>query len=149
MGDMSPASRLQATDTTRRRMARQATRDTSPELAIRGALHRRGLRFRVGRRPVPSLRSTADVVFGPAKVAVYIDGCFWHMCPQHATFPANNAAWWRAKLARNVERDRAADAALAEGGWAVVRVWEHEHPERAADRIARLVRSRRQSNTGS
>jgi DNA mismatch endonuclease (patch repair protein) len=131
-----------------RRMARQARRDTGPEVALRSRLHQLGLRFRVGRR-LPEVRSTADIVFGPAKVAVYVDGCFWHMCPQHATFPRSNAEWWRAKLEGNAARDRATDDALRRQGWAVERVWEHEDPEEAAARIANLVRRRRRGNTRS
>jgi DNA mismatch endonuclease (patch repair protein) len=127
-------------------MARQATRDTAPEISLRRELHRRGLRFRVGRRPIPKLRSTPDIVFGPARVAVYVDGCFWHSCPQHATQPASNRDWWEQKLARNRERDRTADATLAAAGWAVVRVWEHESPDEAADRVEAIVRGRRQLN---
>lgn len=128
------------------RMARQATRDTAPEISLRRELHRRGLRFRVGQRPVPKLRGTPDIVFGPARVAVYVDGCFWHSCPQHATQPASNRDWWKQKLARNRERDRTADATLAAAGWVVVRVWEHESPDEAADRVEAIVRGRRQLN---
>jgi DNA mismatch endonuclease (patch repair protein) len=123
-------------------MSRQANRDTLPELALRRELHRRGLRFRVSRRPLAGLRSTADIVFGPARVAVYVDGCFWHSCPQHATRPASNAAWWEEKLARNRVRDRATDAALTAADWVVVRVWEHEDIVDAADGIEALVRGR-------
>jgi DNA mismatch endonuclease (patch repair protein) len=108
------------------RMSRQAIRDTRPEMALRKELHGRGLRFRVVQRPVSTLRSTADIVFRRAKVAVYVDGCFWHSCPQHATRPASNRAWWEQKLARNRERDEAIDAALFDADWVVVRVWEHE-----------------------
>lgn len=128
-----------------RRMARQRRRDTQPELELRRELHRRGLRFRVARRPLPGLRSQADIVFGPARVAVYVDGCFWHSCPLHATSPTANASWWQAKLARNVERDRQADSQLEEAGWAVVRVWEHESHTTAADRVEAVVLSRRRS----
>ena len=128
------------------RMARQATRDTAPEISLRRELHRRGLRFRVSQRPIPKLRSTPDIVFGPSRVAVYVDGCFWHSCPQHATQPASNRDWWEQKLARNRERDRTADATLAAAGWAVVRVWEHESPDEAADRVEAIVRGRRRLN---
>jgi DNA mismatch endonuclease, patch repair protein len=127
-------------------MARQLSRDTHPELALRRELHRRGLRFRVSRRPLRALRSTADIVFGPVKVAVYVDGCFWHSCPEHATCPVSNGRWWEAKLARNRERDRATDAALTEAGWLVVRVWEHEQSVDAADRVEAVVRTRRGPN---
>jgi DNA mismatch endonuclease, patch repair protein len=124
-------------------MSRQATRDTAPEVALRRELHRRGLRFRLGRRPVATLRSTPDITFGPSRVAVYVDGCFWHSCPLHATRPASNEEWWDQKLARNRERDRATDAILTEAGWLVVRVWEHEAAGEAADRVESVVRSRR------
>jgi DNA mismatch endonuclease (patch repair protein) len=122
-------------------MSRQARRDTAPEVALRRALHRRGLRYRVGIRPIPELRGSADVVFTAARVAVYVDGCFWHMCPQHGTMPANNAEWWKAKLEGNRARDRRTDELLERHGWRVVRVWEHEPPEEAAERVATLVRS--------
>jgi DNA mismatch endonuclease, patch repair protein len=120
-------------------MSRLGRRDTTPELAIRSELHRRGLRFRVDRAPVPGLRSRADIIFGPARVAVYVDGCFWHSCPQHATRPKANAEWWEQKLTRNQERDRETDRALRENGWEVVRIWEHEDPTEAADRVQRTL----------
>ncbi len=124
-------------------MQSQRRRDTAAEVAVRKALHRMGFRYRVDRPVVPGLRRRADLVFGPAKVAVFVDGCFWHSCPQHATFPAANADWWRDKLAGNVARDRATDRALASAGWLAVRVWEHEDPEDAARRIADAVQDRR------
>lgn len=124
-------------------MSRQARRDTAPELALRRELHRRGLRYRVATRPVKGVRRSADVVFGPARVAVFVDGCFWHMCPEHATFPTNNAAWWRAKLEANRARDRETDALLEAQGWRVVRVWEHEDPLEAADRVHAALRAAR------
>lgn len=114
-------------------------RDTSPELMLRRELHRRGLRYRVHRRPAPHLRTTADIVFGPARVAVFVDGCFWHRCPQHSVMPKQNGEWWRSKLEGNVARDRRDDRVLDEQGWRVIRVWEHEDPEAAADRIARAL----------
>lgn len=116
-------------------MARVATRDTRPEMELRRQLHRRGLRYRVDVSPHPSVRGRADVVFGPARVAVYVDGCFWHRCDEHGVLPKSNREWWRAKLKRTVERDRAAEGALRALGWEVVRVWEHEDPVEAADRI--------------
>jgi len=124
-------------------MSRVGRRDTTPELALRSALHRRGLRFRVDRAPLPGLRSRADLVFGPARVAVYVDGCFWHSCPQHGTRPKANAEWWANKLTRNQERDAETDRFLRAHGWEVVRIWEHEDPVEAADRVARIVSSRR------
>jgi len=123
-------------------MSRLGRRDTAPELALRSELHRRGLRFRVDRAPVRGVRSRADIVFGPARVAVYVDGCFWHSCPEHATKPQANAEFWERKLTRNRERDAETNRRLQEHGWAVVRIWEHQDPTEAADRVESLVRSR-------
>ncbi|GAB2644003.1 very short patch repair endonuclease [Prescottella soli] len=117
------------------RMRAQRRRDTAPEVALRRELHRRGARFFVDRAPVPGLRRRADLVFPRKRVAVYVDGCFWHSCPQHATSPKNNAQWWADKLAANVVRDRDTDTRLEAAGWRVVRVWEHEDPAAAADRV--------------
>ena len=115
-------------------------RDTPAELALRSALHRRGLRFYVDRPMLQNLRRRADVVFPRARVAVYVDGCFWHSCPIHATSPKANADWWRNKLEANRRRDHDTDIRLREAGWTVLRVWEHEDPDDAADRVAaRLV----------
>lgn len=138
-----PASRsvLLTDDATRLRMSRQRSRDTTPERVLRSLLHRRGLRYRLHRRPVPGLRRQADLVFAGPRVAVFVDGCFWHSCPDHATSPKSNGAWWAAKLAGNVERDRDTDRRLAEAGWTVVRVWEHEDPARAAERVAAAVKT--------
>lgn len=124
-------------------MARVARRDTRPELAIRRELHARGLRYRVDVSPVPSLRGRADILFRPARVAVYVDGCFWHSCPEHGVLPKGNREWWRDKLAATVRRDRNTDSTLAELGWRVVRVWEHEDPVAAADRIEAALRGGR------
>jgi DNA mismatch endonuclease (patch repair protein) len=93
--------------------------------------------------PLPKMRRRADLVFTRARVAVYLDGCFWHSCPEHATTPKANRDWWLEKLAANVSRDRDTDERLEAAGWAVVRVWEHEDPEVAAERVAVVVRSRR------
>jgi DNA mismatch endonuclease (patch repair protein) len=122
-------------------MSRQATRDTVPEMMLRRHLHASGARYRVHVRPLPGVRRIADIVFPRARVAVFVDGCFWHRCPEHATDPKSNSEWWSAKLARNVERDAETDDLLAEAGWLTVRVWEHEDPEAAARRIVRAVRS--------
>jgi DNA mismatch endonuclease, patch repair protein len=129
-------------------MSRLGRRDTLPELAIRSELHRRGLRFRVDRAPLPGLRSRADIVFGPARVAVYVDGCFWHSCPEHGTMPKANAEWWERKLKRNQERDIETDRALREHGWEVVRIWEHEDPVEAAAGIEAKVRERLRARAG-
>jgi DNA mismatch endonuclease (patch repair protein) len=126
-------------------MSRLGQRDTAPELALRSELHRRGLRFRVDRRPVPGVRTRADLVFPREKVAVYVDGCFWHGCPDHGTMPKANADFWGPKLARNQERDREINKALADEGWTVVRIWEHEDSVIAADRVEPVVRLTRRS----
>ncbi len=123
-------------------MERQARRDTKPELALRRELWRRGLRYRVDLAPIGGLRRRADLVFTRAMVAVYVDGCYWHSCPVHATIPKANRRWWIAKLAANVERDRDTDARLRDAGWMVVRVWEHEIVPEAADRVAAIVHER-------
>lgn len=124
-------------------MSRTSRRDTKPELALRRLLHARGLRFRVDRPVLPDRRRRPDIVFGPTKVAVFVDGCFWHGCPDHATWPTSNAGFWRDKIETNRSRDRDSDARLVAAGWLPVRVWEHEDMELAADRIERLVRDRR------
>ena len=108
-------------------------------MAIRRALWAKGLRYRVDYAPLADKRRKADVVFPKARVAVFVDGCFWHRCPVHATMPKTNEAWWAGKLAGNVERDRETDARLEAGGWTVVRVWEHEDADDAAERIAAAV----------
>ncbi|MGL5826678.1 MAG: very short patch repair endonuclease [Nocardioides sp.] len=123
------------------RMARQRRRDTAAEIAIRQILHSRGLRYRVD-SVLPGLpRRRADLTFADSRVVVFVDGCFWHGCPEHKTAPKSNTVWWEAKLARNVERDCETDAHLTELGWTVVRVWEHEDPGSAADRVEAAVRS--------
>lgn len=128
---------------TSRRMARQRTRDTQPELLLRRELHRRGLRYRVD-AGIPGMpRRRADLLFTRANVAVFVDGCFWHGCQEHKTAPANNGAWWATKLDRNIERDRETTDYLSSIGWTVVRVWEHENMTHAATHIERIVRSRR------
>lgn len=136
-------------DHVRRRMEGQGRRDTGPELALRRELHRRGLRYRVDVVPVPGMRSRADLVFRPSRVAVYVDGCFWHMCPDHFIPPVNNAAWWRAKLEANVERDRRTDQTLRDVGWLPIRVWEHADVAETADHVEQIVKMRRRSAEGA
>ena len=115
------------------------SRDTGPEKALRSLLHRRGLRYRVAAKPIPGMRRTADVVFTRAKVAVFIDGCFWHGCPDHFVQPKTNSAYWQQKIAGNVHRDRDTDSRLAEQGWLVLRFWEHQRPEECADTVIAAV----------
>lgn len=114
--------------------------DTGPELRLRSALHALGLRFRKD-YPIETVdrKVRPDVVFTRARICVFCDGCFWHSCPEHASMPQTNREFWERKLERNVERDRQADRALATEGWIVLRVWEHEEPDTAAQRIAELV----------
>ena len=118
-------------------------RDTAAELAIRSALHRAGLRYLVDRRPIPESRRRADIVFPRERIAVFVDGCFWHGCPKHGTTPRANRAWWLAKLAANERRDRDTDRCLTEAGWTVSRFWEHEDPLEVAQRIRALVLAKR------
>lgn len=133
-----------STPAVRARMQRQRTRDTQPELAVRRLLHAAGLRYRVDTPPLPALRRRADVVFGPAKVALFVDGCFWHGCPDHGARPTHaNPAYWVDKIRRNRERDSHTDALLEESGWISIRVWEHEDPSEVTNRVIRTVKLRR------
>lgn len=128
-------------DATRRRMRATPRRDTPCELAIRSLVHRQGLRYRVDWR-IPETRKRADLAFVSARVLVLVDGCFWHGCPRHATWPKANADWWRAKIEANIRRDREATELLRRAGWVVLRFWEHEPPLKAAARIAKTVARR-------
>ena len=123
-------------------MQNTPTRDTPAELALRSALHAAGLRYRVDTAPIVGVRRRADLVFRRARVAVFVDGCFWHACPEHGGVPKVNAAWWSAKLSRTRERDADTDRLLNEHGWLSVRVWEHEPVGAAAERVKATVRSR-------
>jgi DNA mismatch endonuclease, patch repair protein len=116
-------------------------KDTGPELALRSELHALGLRFRLSSPLLMGVRARPDVVFGGARVAVFMDGCFWHGCPEHFYVPATNPEFWASKIEANRKRDRRTDEVLAAAGWRVIRVWEHERAGLAANRIARAVRS--------
>lgn len=142
-------SRLETTADVRARMSRQPSRNTQVEVELRRALHGSGLRYRIHRRPVKGVRREADIVFGPARVAVFVDGCFWHGCPDHATWPRNNAEFWRLKIEGNRARDLDTDARLTAAGWVAVRVWEHENPAEAAAKISALIANRRHRVAGS
>ena len=115
-------------------------RDTRPELAVRSAAHALGLRYRVGVSPLPGVRRTADLVFPKAKVAVFVDGCFWHGCPDHYRPARRNSEFWATKIEGNIARDADTDSHLTRAGWRVIRVWEHERPTAAAARISLMVR---------
>jgi DNA mismatch endonuclease (patch repair protein) len=119
------------------------SRDTTPERLIRQLVHAQGLRYRVAAKPLPGLRRTADLVFRPTKVAVFIDGCYWHGCPDHYVPPKTNPGYWSDKVARNIARDRDTDQRLAEAGWTVLRFWEHESPTECAEQITIEVEKRR------
>ncbi|WP_328683051.1 very short patch repair endonuclease [Streptomyces sp. NBC_00343] len=121
------------------RMSRQNSRDTAPEVAVRRLLHAEGLRYRVN-VPVPGIpRRTIDIVFPKAKIAIFMDGCFWHGCPEHATQPKSNAEWWRAKLDKNMARDQETTEHLRTTGWTVLRYWEHEVPNAVAKEVKSAV----------
>jgi DNA mismatch endonuclease (patch repair protein) len=124
----------------RRNMQAIRARDTEPELAVRKILHARGLRYRVGLAPIPNLRRTADIVFTKARIAVFIDGCFWHGCPEHGRKKFNsNVDYWNEKISKNVVRDANTNSRLASAGWVVLRFWEHEDAALVADSVIAAV----------
>lgn len=127
----------------RRSMIANRRIDTGPERALRSHLHRNGLRFRKDFRiRLKSVSVQADIAFPAAKVAVFVDGCFWHQCPEHATMPKRNRAFWGPKLRRNVERDRQVNRALTTAGWTVIRCWEHQDPAEVLPRIRAALEER-------
>ncbi|MEU5033779.1 very short patch repair endonuclease [Streptomyces rubiginosohelvolus] len=132
----------------RRNMQAIRSRDTKPERLIRRLVHANGLRYRVAARPLPDLRRTADMVFRPAKVAVFIDGCYWHGCPEHYVSPKTNPGYWSEKVARNIARDRDTDEQLSAAGWLVLRFWEHQSSDACALSIISAVRERRNDLLG-
>lgn len=117
------------------------SRDTAPELAVRRLLHAAGLRYRVNARPEPGLRRTADIVFRRARIVVFIDGCFWHGCPDHYRQPTSNSDYWLAKISRNRERDAQTTTVLEDRGWTVLRYWSHEEPLDVSTRIRSAIES--------
>ncbi|GAA1583908.1 very short patch repair endonuclease [Actinoplanes couchii] len=124
-------------------------RDTKPELALRRAVHARGLRYFVNRRPIKAVRRTADLLFPRLRLAVFLDGCFWHGCPRHHTISKTNAAFWAEKVATNRQRDTNTNLRLADAGWTVLRIWEHEAIEEAADKVAETVTTLRHASPRS
>ncbi len=135
------ASSWATTPGIRRSMQHNRPRDTSTEVCIRSALHKAGLRFFKHRRPLQGLRCEPDILFPGARLAVFVDGCFWHRCPEHGSVPRANGDWWRAKLEANQARDKRNDEALREAGWTVLRVWEHQAVPEVVDEVSRLVRT--------
>lgn len=123
------------------RMQAAKPRDTAPEKALRSALFRKGLRFRVDAKPIKEFNRKSDIIFRSAKVAVFVDGCFWHGCPIHGTQAKANAEFWRNKIKQNRLRDLDTSEKLKKAGWKVVRVWEHENPEKVAEKVLELVLS--------
>ncbi|WP_287004220.1 very short patch repair endonuclease [Gordonia sputi] len=130
-----------STPAARASMRSNRRRDTKPEIEVRKLLHASGLRYRVDYAPDRGhLRNRADVVFTRRKVAVFIDGCFWHGCEAHHRLPAANRGYWAAKVERNRERDNRVDAMLRDGGWTVLRFWEHEDSAIVSEAIIDAVR---------
>lgn len=115
---------------------------TGPEMALRKCLHKLGLRFRVQFRLPELSRRTIDIAFPGKRVAVFVDGCFWHGCAEHRGIPTSNREWWMAKIESNKKRDADTDRRLTHLGWLSLRIWEHDDPWQAADRVAALVRER-------
>lgn len=135
-----PKGSWASSEARRRNMQAIRNRDTKPEQLIRKLVHAEGLRYRIYARPLPELRRTADMVFRPAKVAVFIDGCYWHGCPEHYVPPRINPGYWSEKVAKNIARDRDTDQLLTAAGWTVLRFWEHEAPCDCAEAIAATVK---------
>lgn len=122
-----------------RRMAKVRQKGTSAEIALRRELYRRGLRYRVGFEMLKKPRRVADIAFPGLRIAIFVDGCFWHGCPEHATWPKQNAEFWLQKIEANRQRDADTNERLCRIGWTVLRFWEHEPAPSAADAIANLV----------
>ncbi|WP_218835048.1 very short patch repair endonuclease [Streptomyces sp. Tue6028] len=129
-------------------MRANRSRDTKPELALRSLLHRTGLRYRVDIPPLEGVRRRADIVFVKDRIAVFVDGCFWHGCPEHMRSSKKNAAAWTAKLEGNRARDAETNELLRAAGWTVIRVWEHEDPAEASHRITDAVQQARREERG-
>ncbi len=139
--DLASGSSWAVSKTVRKQMQANRSRDTRPEVALRSLVHGLGLRYRVAARPLPDVRRTADLVFTRARVAVFLDGCFWHGCPAHHRPSHRNEEFWREKIQHTRERDAETDRLLDAAGWTVIRVWEHERPELAAQRVRTVVLS--------
>lgn len=143
---LPPESRASSREV-RAAMRANRGKDTRPELALRKLLFRRGLRYRVNAKPLVEIRRTADVVFPGDRVAVFVDGCFWHGCPEHYRPAVKKTDFWREKIDGNRSRDVETNEMLLAAGWRVIRVWEHEDPGSAAERVEREVRDARASRS--
>ena len=143
MAEKNSAASWASSAGVRRSMQSNKGRDTKPELRLRQAAHALGLRYRVSARPLPGVRRTADLVFTKARIAVFVDGCFWHGCPEHHTRAKTNAAYWADKVEQNRRRDRETDALLSAAGWLSIRIWEHAQADVAAQVVLEAWRSRR------
>lgn len=134
-----PAHPGASSEAASRSLSARRRRDTAPEIAVRRLLHAAGLRYRVA-FPIPGQRRrTIDVAFTRQRIAVFIDGCFWHGCPQHGSTPDANREWWLRKVAANQARDRDTDRVLMELGWTVLRFWEHENPHEVEQAVRNLI----------
>jgi DNA mismatch endonuclease (patch repair protein) len=142
-----PASPSASSAAVRAVMQGNRAEGTSPEVAVRSELHKRGYRFRKHVQPLSTLRCSADIVFTREQVAVFIDGCFWHGCPDHGHRPTTNSSYWNAKLQRNIDRDRRNNQELARAGWLVLRAWEHESVPDVIQRISTALAMRRSAGT--
>lgn len=134
-----------SSDGASRRLGQHKSRDTTPELAVRRALFASGLRYRV-HYPVPGrTRGSIDIAFPALRVAVFVDGCFWHGCEDHARPSKSNSNWWASKISANRERDASTSSLLEELGWTVIRCWEHEAPAEVANRVRSVVAQKRRA----
>ena len=140
---------INALSTKKMRANRRA--DTKPEMQIRSLLHRQGLRFRKDYLiRLPSGRNVhADIAFTKSRIAVFIDGCFWHSCPVHGTIPKSNKDYWHPKLMSNVKRDKAINCELRNANWKVIRLWTHVPPEKAVNTIIEAVHHSRSCHSHS
>jgi DNA mismatch endonuclease (patch repair protein) len=139
----APAGSWASSAGNRRSMLGNRGRDTRPELALRSLVHAAGLRYRDAAKPLPGMRRTADLLFRPTRVAVFVDGCFWHGCPEHFVPPKTNPEYWQQKIGGNVGRDHDTDLRLSTAGWLVLRFWEHDDPADCAEQVKQAVIERR------
>jgi DNA mismatch endonuclease (patch repair protein) len=142
-GWLPPEGSWASSAANQRSMRANRSRDTKPEIALRSLVHAAGLRYRVAAKPLPKMQRTADLLFRPARVAVFVDGCFWHGCPDHFVPPKTNPGYWKTKIGGNTRRDRDTDSRLEEAGWLVLRFWEHQDPAECAETVVAAVSARK------